>query len=167
MPDSRAVCVVDTSVLVDMHVGGLLRVVFDLPLLLVTPDVLLAELQEPDSVTLAALGLMPIEMSSADVREVYRLATLGRGPSINDLFALVTAKKLGATLLTGDRHLREMAEREGVGVHGTLWLVDEMVRLAVAPSVLVAQALERMLERGSRLPVHECHKRIELWRLAR
>ena len=65
---------------------------------------------------------------------------------------------LGASLLTGDRHLRAAAEQEGVPVHGTLWLLDEMVRLAVVSPRLAAQALERMLERGSRLPLDECQE---------
>jgi hypothetical protein len=33
-------CVVDTSVLIDLHVGRLLRPVFQLPLFLMAPDVL-------------------------------------------------------------------------------------------------------------------------------
>ena len=49
-------------------------------------------------------------------------------------------------------------------VHGTLWLLDEMVRLAVVPPRLAAQALERMLEHGSRLPLNECQERLERWK---
>lgn len=157
-------CVVDTSVLIDLHVGRLLRPVFQLPLFLMAPDVLIAELQEPGGDLLVDYGLTRIELSGDDVGEVYRLATLHRGPSVNDLFALVAAKTMGALLLTGDKHLREAAEREGVSVHGTLWLLDEMVRLAVIPPLVAAQALERMLEKGSRLPWGECQARFRRWR---
>jgi hypothetical protein len=152
-------CVVDTSVLIDLHMGGLLRPVFQLPLFLMAPDVLIAELQEPGGDLLLDYGLTRIELSGDDVGEVYRLANLYRGPSVNDLFALVAAKTMGAFLLTGDRHLREAAEREGVP-----WLLDEMVRVAVIPPLVAAQALERMLEKGSRLPWGECQARIRRWR---
>jgi hypothetical protein len=157
-------CIVDTSVLVDLHVGRLLMPVFQLPLFLMAPDILIAELQEPDGDLLLDYGLTRIELSGSDVQEVYRLASLYRGPSVNDLFALVAAKAMGAFLLTGDRHLREAAEQEGVAVHGTLWLLDEMVRLAVIPPLVAAQALERMLEKGSRLPWDECRERLRQWR---
>ena len=157
-------CVVDTGVLIDLHVGRLLRPVFQLPLFLMAPDVLIAELQKPDGDLLVDYGLTRIELSGDEVQEVYRLATLYRGPSVNDLFALVAAKTMGALLLTGDRHLREAAEREGVPVHGILWLLDEIVRLALIPPLVAAQALERMLESGSRLPWDECQARFRRWR---
>jgi predicted nucleic acid-binding protein len=158
------VCVVDTSVLIDLHVGRLLRPVFRLPLFLMAPDVLVAELQEPDGDLLLDYGLTRIELSGGDVQEVYRLATLYRSPPANDLFALVAAKAMGALLLTGDRHLREAAEQEGVPVHGTLWLLDEILRLAVIPPLVAAQALERMLEKGNRLPWDECQARFRRWK---
>ena len=166
MADSPQVpaCVVDASVLIDLHVGRLLRIVFQLPLFLMAPDVLIAELHEPDGDLLLDYGLARIELSSDDVREVSRLAVQYRGPSVNDLFALAAAKTMGASLLTGDRHLREVAEQEGIPVHGTLWLLDEMLRLAVIPPLVAAQALERMLEKGSRLPWDECQERLRQWR---
>ncbi len=72
---------------------------------------------------------------------------------------------MGTSLLTGDRHLREAATQEGVAVHGTLWLLDELVRLGtIVP--LQAAALEHMLAHGRRLPQDECQKRIERWKAA-
>jgi predicted nucleic acid-binding protein len=84
--------------------------------------------------------------------------------STNALFALVLARTLKATLLTGDRHLARVAALEGVPVHGTLWVLDEMVRLEVIAPPQAAQALERMLARGSRLPRAECQRRLQQWR---
>jgi predicted nucleic acid-binding protein len=158
------VCVVDTSVLIDLHVGRLLRLVFQLPLFLMAPDVLIAELHEPDGELLLDYGLARIELSGDDVREVSRLAARYRGPSVNDLFALAAARTMGAFLLTGDKHLRGAAEQEEVPVHGTLWLLDEMLRLVVIPPLVAAQALERMLEKGSRLHWDECDERLRRWR---
>ncbi len=157
-------CIVDTSVLIDLHVGRLLRQAFQLKLSLMAPDVLIAELQEPDGVLVVSYGLTRIELTGNEVAEVHRLAILHRGPSINDQFALVAAKTKGALLLTSDRHLREVAEIEGVPVHGTLWLLDEMVRVAAISPLIAAQALDRMLKNGSRLPQIECQVRFKRWR---
>lgn len=49
-------------------------------------------------------------------------------------------------------------------VHGTLWVPDAMVRLGLVSPVPAAQALEQMLERGSRLPQTERQKRLRQWR---
>ena len=44
-------------------------------------------------------------------------------------------------------------------------LVDYgLTRVAVIPPLVAAQAPERMLEKGSRLPWDECEKRLRQWR---
>jgi predicted nucleic acid-binding protein len=164
MKGSPPLCIVDANILIDLHVGGLLRELFRLPFRLAVPDVIVAELHEPDGEVLVRYGLESMELAGDQVLEVASLLTRYRAVSTNDLFALVLARTQKAALLTGDRHLTEAADQEGVTAHGTLWVLDEMVRLAVVAPVQVAQALERMLERGSRLPRAECHKRLQQWR---
>ena len=163
MPDSPSLCVVDANILIDLHIGGLLRESLRLPFRLVAPDVVIAELHEPDGNVLAAHGLESKELSGAQVLEVASLLGRHRSVSTNDLFALVLARTLGATLLTGDRHLAQVASLERVPVHGILWLLDEMVRLAVVTPFRAAQALEQMLTQGSRLPRTECQQRLQRW----
>ena len=163
MSNPQPVCVFDTNVLIDLYAGGVLRPTFLLPIVPVVPDVLIAELIEPDGRLLLDLGLARMELPGPQVERVYDLAVLHRRISSNDLFALVLAEMLGATLLTGDRNLRQVAQGRGVPVHGTLWLLDEMVSSGVIPRLLGAQALKRMLNRGSRLPGVECQKRIRQW----
>ncbi len=165
MTDSPPTYIVDANILIDLHVGGSLSEFFRLPFRFVTPDVVLAELVEPDGETLVVRGLERAELSGKQVLAVAELRARYRWVSVRDLFALVLAQALGTTLLTGDRHLRQAADVEGVAVHGTLWLLDEMVRLGVVPPGQAAQALERMLARGSRLPHDECQVRIRRWRV--
>jgi len=163
MKDSPPLYIVDTNILIDLHIGGLLRELFRLPLRLAAPDVIVTELLEPDGDTLVEHGLESMELAGEQVLEVTSLLARYRSVSTNDLFALVLARTHKATLLTGDRHLSETADQEGVMVHGTLWLLDEMVRLQVIAPIKAAQALERMLGRGSRLPRTECQKRLREW----
>jgi len=164
MKDSPSLCVVDTNILIDLHVGGLLREVFRLPFQLMGPDVIIAELQEPDGESLVEYGLQKGEFSSAQVQEVASLVAQHCQVSANDLFALVLARTLKVMLLTGDQRLRRIAGQQGVVVHGTLWVLDEMVRLKVIAPPQAAQALEQMLARGSRLPKAECQRRLQQWR---
>jgi predicted nucleic acid-binding protein len=67
-------------------------------------------------------------------------------------------------LVTGDAALRHAAEEEGVEVHGTLWLLDNLIVDGLLPSATGAFALERMQKHGSRFPQDECNDRLERWR---
>lgn len=164
MLDSPSRCVLDSNVPIDFHWGGLLEALFALPFDFLAPDVIVAELEVPDGQELLALGLQSISLSGEEVSEVMTLAARHRRPSVNDLFALVLARTRGATLLTGDRALRELAEAEGIAVHGTLWLLDELVRLKVATPWEASTGLNLMLDHGSRLPERACGLRIRRWR---
>jgi rRNA-processing protein FCF1 len=163
MTDSPSAYVLDANILIDVHAGGLSREVFCLPFRLVAPDVIVAELEVPDGQVLLEYGLQAEELSADYVQRVVELRVRYRQVSAQDLFALVLAQKLGVTLLTGDRQLTRVAAQEGVAFHGTLWLLDEMVRLRIIGPARAAEALTRMLERGSRLPVAECRTRFQRW----
>jgi predicted nucleic acid-binding protein len=164
MKDSPPLCIVDANILIDLHVGGLLQELFRLPFRLAAPDVIIAELDEPDGEMLVGYGLESVELTGDQVSEVMALLARYRSVSANDLFALVLAWVQKATLLTGDRHLTGVADREGVATHGTLWVLDEMVHLGIVTRGKAAWALAQMLERGSRLPQAECQKRLRQWR---
>jgi len=163
MADSPSLLVLDTSLLIDFHAGGSLAELFRLPYGFVAPDVIIEELHEPAAHTIVALGLQRRELQGEQVTEVALLRSRYRKPSVNDLFALVLARHLRPTLLTSDRHLREAAVREQVDIHGTLWALDEMIRHEIVPAALASDALQRMLQSGSRLPIDEAQRRIKRW----
>ncbi len=159
-------CVTDANFWIDLHAGGLLDEVFRLPCRWVIPDVVLGELQQPDRRALHSRGLNEVGLSGEQVAEVPELAGRYPRPSRKDLFALVLAKTTGTTLITGDRDLRTAAEQEGMEVHGTLWVLDEMVKGKIIKPQRAAEALERMVRHGRRLPREETEERLQRWRRA-
>ena len=117
------------------------------------PDIVLHELKrEPSANELVAGGLTPIELSGAQVAEVYALAFTYKGVSAQDLSALVVARAMGATLLTGDARLRKVAEDIEVEVHGTLWILRTLVDQEGLDSSAASAALRSMIAFGSRFP---------------
>jgi predicted nucleic acid-binding protein len=54
--------------------------------------------------------------------------------------------------LTGDAALRQAARDHGVEVHGTLWIVEQLVRAGILSAVRARTAFDAMREAGSRLP---------------
>ncbi len=163
MRDSRPRCVVDTNVFIDFHRGGLLGAMFALPFSFLAPDVIVEELEAPDGQQLLARGLQRVSLSGEQVAAVAALTAVHRRPSVNDLFAFVLARAEDAILLTGDAALRQLAESEEMTMHGTLWLLDELVRLAIIGPEEATQGLERMVASGSRLPEKECRRRMRRW----
>lgn len=151
-------CVVDTSVLIDLHIGKLLNEFFQLPYSFFAPDVIIAELHEPDGQTLLKLGLQQSQLAGSQILEVLQLRAQHRQPSVNDIFALVTAREIKAILLTSNGSLRKLAHAHEIPVHGTLWVLDEMIRLTIIGSARALIALQLMCLQGSRLPEDECHK---------
>jgi predicted nucleic acid-binding protein len=160
--------VTDTNVWIDLHRGGIIAEAFRLRTTWLAPDVVIEELREPDGHLLVRrllkLGLQRVELSGDQVTSVQELAARYRRPSTADLFSLAAAKARRAVLLTGDRRLRDAASTEHVRVHGTLWLLDELVRRRLLNPAKAAAALRRMLDRGSRLPRRDCELRLKRWR---
>lgn len=159
----RLTCVTDTNVWIDLYVGGILEKTFELPFRFIAPDVVINELKRPEGHYLILLGLQSYELTGQQVLGVYEIAQKHRNPSRVDLFALVLAKDLKAILLTGDRHLRKAAEVEKVEVHGTLWLMDQLVKNRIIKPLEAINALNTICTNNGRLPRGECEKRIKYW----
>jgi len=128
---------------------------FAMPAAFVAPDLIVAELVKPDGPALLRQGLRQESLPGEAVAEVVRITEEDRHISVQDASALVLAQRSGRVLLTGEKRLRELARRNGVAVHGTLWLLEQMVRARVLTSGRAADALEKMLAEGCRLPETE------------
>lgn len=164
MTDFRSLCILDTNVLIDLHISGVLGNIFGLPYEFASPDLILEELEVPAGSDLLRMGLQIVELSGEEVLYVEELAGHHLGISVRDLFALVAAVSRSTILITGDHQLRRLAEtKHSLKVHGTLWLLDEMVKNNILHPRLAAQALNKMLKAGSRLPAAECAHRFRLW----
>ncbi len=157
--------VVDSNVLIDLHKADLLSAAFSLPVTFGSPDVVLAELEVPSRKTLLELGLEERELAGEQVKAVVGLNSRHPKPSRIDMFVLQLAIAEDALLLTGDRDLREAARKEDVEVHGTIWLLDQLVQEAVVEPAMAALSLGRLLKTDPprRLPDQEVHRRLKSW----
>ncbi|NPV74763.1 MAG: type II toxin-antitoxin system VapC family toxin [Anaerolineae bacterium] len=158
-----SVLVTDTNIWVDLENGKILADVFRLPYQFFTTDFAVEEFIHPRWATLQVLGLQTHGLEPEYILELIRLRQLHRQLSAIDLAALLLARALGASLVTGDRRLNELAKAQGVPVHGVLWILDEMVIHHVLTSNQAAIALRKMLDQGARLPGIECQKRFDRW----
>ena len=159
----RKVLVTDTNIWIDLDNGGILKEVFLLPYQFLTPDLAVPELISPDWETLHAFGLESQGLDSASMQDLITIRQFHKSLSVVDLASYLLAKVSDLSLVTGDRHLSDFAQSQGLTVHGILWILDEIVETRVLASNLVAEALMKIINLGARLPKDECRKCIERW----
>ncbi len=105
-----------------------------------------------------------LQLNEEVIEQVIGLRENYTKPSTNDLFALLLAKINSCDLITGDDALRNAANKEGVPVHGLLWLLDKLIEHRILRTNEAADALKKILAQGSWLPKKECEARLKKWR---
>jgi hypothetical protein len=162
----RTLVISDANILIDMKCGDLLVPMFQLEYRFAVPDVLFESELRVHHPEFMRLGLRKMELTSASVEYVLRLAAeIGqRGVGRNDLFALALARQESCMLLTGDARLRALAEKEDREVHGTLWLVGELLGAGRIRPATARRAYEAMRAAGRRLPWDEVKQQLESFR---
>jgi rRNA-processing protein FCF1 len=151
----------DANILIDMEDGQLLEKMFTLPYQFRIPDALFFDELETMHPDMLALGLQLGSLNAASVQQVMRLVAKYPQPSRYDCMALALAKQGQCPLLTGDRHLKRAAEKEGVLVQGTLWIVEQLLTHGIVTLAEARQSYQRMRARGRRLPWDMAFKRLE------
>lgn len=154
----------DANVIIDMEVGGLIKLMFRLDYEFAVPDVLYeTELKENHS-NLPKLGLKRLELQPESVAYTVELGAKYRKPGRIDLMALALAKQEQCRLLTGDQALRDAGKAEGMEVVGTIWLVGEMLHAKIIAKKEARAAYNKMRESDRRLPWDEVDKQLKQWR---
>ncbi len=151
----------DANILIDMDDSGLLSSLFKLPYEFVTPDVLFEEELKENHPNLLELGLQVKAIKSDFIAYAFSLKSSHGIVSVHDCLALSLAKQEACPLLTGDRRLRKLADKEAVVVKGTLWVVEQMIIHEVITLDEAKAAYQKMQEAGSRLPFDEAIKRLD------
>ncbi len=151
----------DANILIDMEEGQLLERMFRLPFEFRVPDLLFFDELEEQHAHWLDYGLLLGTLSGESVRRVSQLTLKYPKPSRNDCMALVLAQQEKCPLLTGDRDLRQAAEREGIMVQGSIWLVEQLVVHRIISLDAARQGYQRMESNGRRLPWKLAYQRLD------
>ncbi len=147
-----ALLISDANIFIDFNVCGLLGALFKLSQAIGVPDMLFEDELREHHANLIDLGLQLLTLQPTAMRRTAEFATKYQRTSRLDLAALALAEQEGCHLLTGDRYLREAAEKEGVTVHGTLWLGEQLVVQGVIDFNALVNGYAIMKASGRRLP---------------
>jgi hypothetical protein len=155
----------DTNIWVDLFTGDIIEEMFFLPFHYITSEFAALELPSPQWDQLLALGVESISLDGDQVSALYLLSQTYHALSSTDLASFILARDLPAILLSGDKHLKSLAEMNNIEVRGALWVLDQLTFHKVLNSDRAARALNQMLANNARLPKDECEKRLKAWRL--
>lgn len=159
----QRVYVSDTNIWIDFRNADLLDVLFRLPFRFCSTDFVLHELQNLAHEELTRRGLIVESLGSEAVADLMHLTAEHNNSSLADVSCYYLARQSGLPLLTGDGRLRRQAQKDGMAVHGALWLLDQLLAHAVVDESALAAALHRMLAAGARFPSEECQRRFKEW----
>ena len=162
---ARPILVMDTTVLLDLDDGCLLKACFRLPFCFVAPDVIFGEIKNKNTrQCLKNLGLEGMSLSASMVENAHNLQKSSH-LSVADTFVLQLAKEYCGTILTGDSELRKIAKRLKIPCHGTLWVLDQMYdaqEISKVNSRHLCRALNRIIKsQRCRLPKQETQNRLQ------
>ena len=123
--------------MIHLEKAALLNAVLALPYTFVMPDTLFEDewlgLSASDKKMLCDNGLEIRELPGATVTRAAAHFNHHKPLTLNDCFALALAQDIDdSILLTGDSALRTVAERNGIEVHGVLWVTDELESHGIA-----------------------------------
>lgn len=118
---------------------------------------------ESMKISLLGLGLQLADVTDDEFMQAISFQGRYTELSLYDTFALSIAKARGWTLLTGDMPLRKAAVKEGVEVHGTIWVYDQLKAQGKVTEdeyeTVIDELIEAVKTGKCRLPMTELIKR--------
>ena len=157
------VLISDANILIDIEDGNLTSVLFRLPYEIAVPDILFElELKEQHNYLLEA-GLKVRSLTPESVKRTESLSFKYSRPSLMDHSALALAMQEKCPLLSGDKDLRLAAKNEGIEVHGTVWVVEELLNHKLIKQFQAKSSFDSMKAKGSRLPWGDVEKVLYKW----
>lgn len=149
--------VTDTNVFFDIIKIGALPEFFSLDYYICTTDFVLKEIllsgqSEQIESFIRAKSLTIFVLSADEIDIVSNLKTKRSFKGITDKSVLWKAVELSCPLLTGDKKLRSEAEDMGIEVHGSIWVIETLIKNELINKIVGIKFLESLKEVNVSLP---------------
>lgn len=167
-PNCQRVVVKDANIIIDLVNAGLFEMWFELGIETLTTDFVVDELRKGRqwSDVESVIQTRKLVVLSFDSEELLAIVEMSRIHRISpaDGSVLFLSTRHQARLLTGDGKLRKAAHKSGIEANGVLWILDILVDESSLAKLVAAEALERMVSQGARLPPVETERRLRKWK---
>lgn len=163
------VVVTDVSVFFDLYKIEALPEFFALDLDVCTTDFVYKEILQTEQKETFELfersnKLTILTFTAEEEVEVSQFKTKWQNRSLNDKTILWKSLQLKSILLTCDGKLKKEAEYHQIEVHGSIWLVEQMVEHFIVGKPKGILLLERLKQSNFRLPMDVIDKLIKKWK---
>jgi len=159
------IVITDTNILFDVIKIGALPEFFSLDYEICTTVFVMHEIlpspqKELIETFIRAKKLIVYDFSAEEIEEVQNFNTGRDLKRFTDKTVIWKSLQLNCPMLTVDQRMREVAEKMNIEVHGSIWIIDELVTKTFISSEKAILLLEQLLLTNSRLPRDEIEKRI-------
>lgn len=160
------IVITDVSVFFDLHALQILPEFFGLDWHIQTTNFVYNEILQADQIRdfenfVRSRLLHLISISVDDETAINAMELKRRNRSFPDKTVLWKAREEKCTLLTCDRVLREEAIHHNIEVHGSLWVIEQLVYNELMENETAIRHLKKLITINTRLPVEEIKKLIE------
>jgi predicted nucleic acid-binding protein len=158
--------ITDTNVFFDIMGIGALPEFFALDLEIYTTDFVIQEIlgsdqREQIESFIRAKSLNVFKFTGDELDEINNFQTRRFFNGITDKTVLWKSYQLKCALLTGDKKLRSEAEDLNIEVHGSIWVIEELVEKQIITKIKGTGLLETLKLINSSLPHDEIDKLLQ------
>lgn len=160
------IVITDVSVFFDLFYLQVLPEFFALELEIHTTNFVYNEIIKEEQIEEFSLfertkKLHIIKITAEEEAEIRALELARSNKSFPDRTVLWKARQLQCPLLTCDNKLRKEAEGQGIIVHGSIWVILQLIESNVLTKEAGIKVLEKMKQVNTRLPHDEIDKLIK------
>jgi predicted nucleic acid-binding protein len=161
--------ITDVSVLFDLYKLKILHFFFNQDWDIYTTDFVYDEIVNIEQIIefqeyVEKSLLKIITISAEETEQIEAMILSRRNRSFPDRSILWKATQLGAVLLTCDKALRREADVRKLEVHGTLWIIEQLVQDNIITKNQAIQLLNQLLQFNVRAPINEIKRLKNKWK---
>lgn len=158
--------VTDANIFIDLIKLQLIGFLFNIELEIHTSQEIVDQLTDSQSQVLQQFidaGVLHATLFTAD--EIIQIQEMkaSRALEFADKTVFFLAKKINATILTGDGALRKFCVANKFQVNGIVWLFDEFEARKLITGKIAAEKMKQLMSFNDRLPKAECEERLKRW----
>lgn len=163
------VAITDVSVLFDLFNVGVLPESFGLDIEIYTTDFIYNEIlhsteKNEFEIFVRNGQLKIIVVEDKEQETISRMELTYSNRSIADKTALYKAKQLDCILLTCDDKLKKEAIKQKLEVHGSIWIIDQLVENDKIDTNRAIKVVESLKTTNAWLPVDELDRRLIVYK---
>lgn len=162
------IVITDVSVFFDLYNIKVLPEFFALDWEIMTTDfvyneILHAEQKDTFEVFERSRRLKIVTTSAEEIEQILEAEFSTGLLSFKDKTIFWKALQLNATLLTSDRRLRKEAKQNTIEVHGSLWVLEQLIVAKLISKKCAVAALNLLKQTNKRLPLKLVEELMKKW----